>query len=786
MRYRSKLWTRLAARGRFNVQSALVIDGKKYDKISAPKIDRALMSDPLSVGNCITATLRVSVMTDDSIPEAADIVVRARLTDEKRYSEWMDFGTFFLDQRVDNYEGLLTFTAYDAMKKTEQDYIDPDTVDTTNWPKTMIDCVEEIATRIGVGIDQRTRIKTGPDYVVPCPEKGMSMKQVLGYIGGVHAGNWIITEDNKLRLVPLISAPDETFNIIDEYYNPIVTGGGNRLAYRLTGKERVDVQPVGSGTAPAPLIPQTWHVIDDQYNPIVTKDGYYLVWGNDSYAAVGGLINVPIVLGGITTGKDFIVSKVTMSGTTGDPASYGDDSGIEVKITGNPYATNDICEELYNELKGLEYRPFSATKARYDPATELGDWIKIGDTVRSVLYVSQITLGVDFLSDVSAPTSDEITSEYPYPDRIQALQRNMSVVQRGITTLQTSINRVDGRIDLEVQTRQNNETIADSRLSVLENEVFIEVTDGTGETKRESKIETLVSGIKLTTTSKDGQAYLHLDNGEDSSDVALTLSATDPDGNKKSTLTLKSGSTTLSSTSITLSGVVTFTELEDENSTTTIEGAEINTGTINAEDVVFSAHTQDGKGGGFRCATGSAGEDANGNTIVTFGAMMYGWETGIEEKIKNGEDPSYYFIATDKGVRMQAPIESFYISGNTIKASKDITIGSDRRIKHSIDYDMSRYEPLFHLLKPVAYKYNRGTSDRFHTGFIAQDVEDAIITAGLTTQDFAAFVIEPEAQGGQYGLCYSEFISLNTHMIQQALERIKALENQVKALGGTV
>jgi hypothetical protein len=45
---------------------------------------------------------------------------------------------------------------------------------------------------------------------------------------------------------------------------------------------------------------------------------------------------------------------------------------------------------------------------------------------------------------------------------------------------------------------------------------------------------------------------------------------------------------------------------------------------------------------------------------------------------------------------------------------------SDIRYKHSIETLPSAYDSFFNLMEPVRYKYNDGTSDRYHTGFIAQ------------------------------------------------------------------
>lgn len=413
MRHRSKIWTKLAARGKFRMETVAVINGVTYTKISAPKIERSLMSEPLSVGNCISATLQISILTDDIIETSKPIIIKSRLTDGELYSEWLEFGTFYIDVPEQNYEGLQTFTCYDSMLKTSQVYVD-ETDDESEWPKSMKTCVEEIAYRIGVGIDPRTRINVGSDYVVSFPSE-RTMQQVLGFIGAIHGGNWIITEENLLRLVPIISSPDDTFNIIDQDYETVMTDDGYRLAYRLTDKERVEVQPDIPGLSPNSYFPISRKITDETYNPIVTSDGYYLVWGLDGSAdAVGGLIHVPIVIGNITTGKNLTVSKVTMSDENGNTYSFGNNTGFEIKIESNPYVNHNNCKALYTAFKGLIYTPYTATKTCYDPATELGDWVKIGDKVCSVIYTMSQCLDIDYRSDISAPNNNEVSRTYPF------------------------------------------------------------------------------------------------------------------------------------------------------------------------------------------------------------------------------------------------------------------------------------------------------------------------------------------------------------------------------------
>lgn len=207
MQDRSTLWKELAAGGAFSLESVAEIGGVQYASISAPVINRALFSDALSVGNCVSATLQFSLLTSDTIPKSAKIVIQQRLTNSAKHSEWLPAGTFFVSKRTsDAVTGLLTFQCYDSMLKANAPYPLTDASE-AEFPKPMTDCIMVIAARMGVEVDPRTwdHIQTGFEYVIPMPI-GLTMIKVLGYIAGVHGGNWIITPENKLRFVPLISS----------------------------------------------------------------------------------------------------------------------------------------------------------------------------------------------------------------------------------------------------------------------------------------------------------------------------------------------------------------------------------------------------------------------------------------------------------------------------------------------------------------------------------------------------------------------------------------------------
>jgi hypothetical protein len=123
--------------------------------------------------------------------------------------------------------------------------------------------------------------------------------------------------------------------------------------------------------------------------------------------------------------------------------------------------------------------------------------------------------------------------------------------------------------------------------------------------------------------------------------------------------------------------------------------------------------------------------------------------------------------------------------GTTWEDIIDVAVngGSDLRIKNSIGELDDRYDRLFNLLKPKRYKYNKGNSNRFHTGFIAQDVVSALEDSQLSTQDFAAVKLDkPGTENECWYLRRDEFVSLNTWQIQKLKTRTAELEEKVAEL----
>lgn len=202
-----------------------------------------------------------------------------------------------------------------------------------------------------------------------------------------------------------------------------------------------------------------------------------------------------------------------------------------------------------------------------------------------------------------------------------------------------------------------------------------------------------------------------------------------------------------------LTGLVTFSDLLDAD-VTEISGDCITTGTIALKRLDISNNY-----GSLEISSGSTGVQGTVGPCLT------------------GPDADVYFIVTNAACRMTADGNHFYVSPDRIDATEDITVSSDERVKHSIVHDVAdRYEAVYRALRPARFKYDHGKSDRYHTGFIAQEVEQAIADSGLTNQDLAALVHGSEAEGGLYAIRYGELIALNTAMIQRLMARVDALE----------
>ena len=164
-------------------------------------------------------------------------------------------------------------------------------------------------------------------------------------------------------------------------------------------------------------------------------------------------------------------------------------------------------------------------------------------------------------------------------------------------------------------------------------------------------------------------------------------------------------------------------------------------------------------------------------TYVISTALWLGTSTtGYQIKL-DSDQIGFYYNSSLKG---ELETYSGYVDvQGTFKTNGNAWISSsDIKVKNTIEDFTDEYSVFFDNLKPRTFKYNEGTSNRIHSGFIVQEVVSAIETAGLTTQDVAAVCAfgDPSEATTEWGLRYDEIISLNTWQIQKLKQRVAELE----------
>lgn len=230
-------------------------------------------------------------------------------------------------------------------------------------------------------------------------------------------------------------------------------------------------------------------------------------------------------------------------------------------------------------------------------------------------------------------------------------------------------------------------------------------------------------------------------------------------------------------------GMVTFSDLNSElenyptnrdleRGRTVIDGACISTGQIDVDYIYLHDQMEvfDGRySGGYIGYCSGYSDDGIG--------VMNSSSTG-------------QCICTNGGAKLAYGDRKYLgVSRSNIFASEDIFIESDRRVKEEIRYDLDTYEAFYRALKPCSYLLRRRENGRRHTGFIAQEIEQALLASGKTGADFAAYGFDPHARRydgtGETGLWrvrYGELVALNTAMVQRLMARVDRLEERLTAL----
>lgn len=321
-------------------------------------------------------------------------------------------------------------------------------------------------------------------------------------------------------------------------------------------------------------------------------------------------------------------------------------------------------------------------------------------------------------------------------------------------------------------------------------------TEVSGEYATKTELQTVDSRITQTATqieSEVSQTYETKSDAEDSyrrlnSTITQTAEAINLEVAQKvgdneviSKINLSTEAATIDAPKVNVEGVLTAI---NHNTTTTIDGNRITTGTITASQVNssiittsnFSAQNINAN----KITSGTLTSRAINNGSGTFSVTTGGYLTAV-----SGKFGSWTLNGTgiySSNARLYPDYLGYKIGGTGAWASESwwrVAQTSDRKAKQNIKELEETYNQFFDDLKPVSFEWKKSDDKKKHIGFIAQDIQDAEEKNNLDLD------MVYQSEGSEYlSLDKKEIIALNTWQIQMLKKEIKELKDEIKKLKG--
>lgn len=215
----SALWRDLLHKPGTEREYKFIINGVEYGKDAevSHSVESQLFEE-FGIGNACCATLKMALYADN-VPRAATIKRYLRLVNGTQATDWIPKGKFFTNKRSRDGD-YWEIEAYDAMRKADVVW---EPAQSLTFPMSMPAAVNLFCQMMGVKLDKRTVLNSA--YTIDYPANDYTIRNELCFIAAAHGGNWIMTDEGNLLLVPLLSMPEETNYLITEHGDAITFGG---------------------------------------------------------------------------------------------------------------------------------------------------------------------------------------------------------------------------------------------------------------------------------------------------------------------------------------------------------------------------------------------------------------------------------------------------------------------------------------------------------------------------------------------------------------------------------
>lgn len=152
----------------------------------------------------------------------------------------------------------------------------------------------------------------------------------------------------------------------------------------------------------------------------------------------------------------------------------GDETGTVLEIS-NEWGSQAQANAIYQKIRGFRYQPYKAASSRIDPAAEIGDAVTISD-IYSGIFVRQSTYGRSILTDLEAPSKEEVEHEF------QVKSPTSRQYERFTRSVRASLSLTASKIAAEVEDRKAADDIHRATLDIQAQEIAAKVSQEGGDT----------------------------------------------------------------------------------------------------------------------------------------------------------------------------------------------------------------------------------------------------------------------------------------------------------------
>ena len=153
-------------------------------------------------------------------------------------------------------------------------------------------------------------------------------------------------------------------------------------------------------------------------------------------------------------------------------------------------------------------------------------------------------------------------------------------------------------------------------------------------------------------------------------------------------------------------------------------------------------------------------------------ARVFTWYTGGNLKVGNANTPETHVSGKKVYLKGQG-----YVNNSLISTS-------DANLKNTPTSFDERYYRLAEMLNFKLFRFNDGTSGRFHSGLFAQEVEECMAECGISMEEYAIVCIDQtEDENGNNQVIHSlRYDEINNLMNWYTRERIRRQDARLQAL----